>query len=77
MGLVRVRGGQAKEEVDDLEGVRPVVAIVSEERNFEVQQIDEGLEVGPKDLDLVDVVVDVAYAAHHFQAWWRGVGLYM
>jgi hypothetical protein len=36
MGLVQVRGGQAKEEVDDLKGVRPAIAIVSEERNFKV-----------------------------------------
>jgi hypothetical protein len=47
MGLVRVRGRQAKEEVDYLAGVRPAVAVVSEEddeRGLEVLWVDEGLE---------------------------------
>lgn len=68
MGLVRVHGGQAKEEVDDLAGVRPAVAVVAEEddeRGLEVLWVDEGLEVGPEALELVDIAMDVAYAAHH------------
>ncbi len=47
VGLVRVRGRQAKEEVDYLAGVWPAVAVVSEEddeRGLEVLWVDEGLE---------------------------------
>lgn len=68
VGLVRVRGGQAKEEVDDLAGVRPAIAVVAEEydeRGLEVLWVDVGLKVGPEALELVDVAVYVAYAAHH------------
>jgi len=68
VGLVRVRGGQANEEVDDLAGVWPTVAVVAEEddeRGLEVLWVDLGLEVGPEALKLVDVAVDVANAAHH------------
>ena len=69
MGLVRVRGGQANEEVDDLAGVWPTVAVVAEEddeRGLEVLWVDLGPEVRPEALKLVDVAVDVANAAHHF-----------
>jgi hypothetical protein len=51
VGLVRVRGGQANEEVDDLAGVWPTVAVVAEEddeRGLEVLWVDLGLEVGPE-----------------------------
>lgn len=68
MGLVGVTGGQAEEEVDDLAGVGPAVAVVSEEDDEgspEFLRVDEGLEVGPEVLELLDVAVDVAYAAHH------------
>lgn len=68
MSLLRVNRRQADEEVNDLTGVGAAVAVVAEEddeRSVEVLWIDEGLEVGPEALELVDVTVDIAYAAHH------------
>lgn len=67
MRLVGVTVGQAVEEVDDLAGVGPAVAVVAEEDykgGPEVWWVDEGFEVGPEVLELVDVAVDVAYTAH-------------
>lgn len=68
MGLVRVRGVQGDEEVDDLTGVGSTVTVVAEEDDecgLEILWVDVGLEVGPKVLELGDVAVCVAYATDH------------
>lgn len=77
MGLVGVTGGQAEEEVDDLAGVGPAVAVVSEEDDEgcpEFLWVDERFEVGPEVLELLDVAVDVTYAAHHSRLGGGGGG---
>lgn len=68
MGLVRVRGAQGDEEVDDVAGVGSTVTVVAEEDDvcgLEILWVDVGLEVGPKVLELGDVAVRVAYATDH------------
>lgn len=68
VGLVRVRGAQGDEEVDDVAGVGSTVTVVAEEDDecgLEILWVDVGLEVGPKVLELGDVAVRVAYATDH------------
>lgn len=67
MALEGVEGGEGGEEVDDLAGVGPAVAVVAEEDDEgggEGGGAHGGLEFGPEAAELVGVAVDVADADH-------------
>lgn len=68
VALRGVAGREREEEVDDLAGAGPAVAVVAEEddeRGGEGVGRERGLEVRPQALQLGDVAVDVSHADHH------------